>query len=298
VPLASPDAGKPGCTELSACGARLGDRAPRSPAANRRAGQCGRAHPLASLLDIQNAGLRAPQRPRHAVAHRRPEAHAGCARAARPAKVRASCHGRCMALATIPGGQAPPRPPAPLRGAVRALRAGARPCPLRPAGPPRSGWREERQPSRRRPAALGAHGHQHRTGAPPRLSCAARPPWGAFTRRRPAPGLAPRQAAAAGPGAAGVAAPPKASKAGGAARVKDRDRRGSARGPAGANRRGRTRQRAARSPVSPPAQEARQLLLVPCDARTMPACTAKRSPPQGRCAPRKRAVARIEAGDP
>ena len=45
------------------------------------------------------------------------------------------------------GGKAPPRPPAPLRGAVRALRAGARPCPLRPAGPRRSGWRAERQPS-------------------------------------------------------------------------------------------------------------------------------------------------------
>jgi hypothetical protein len=140
-----------------------GDRAPTSYRPQTGwLGRCGRAHPPAPLLAVPNAGLRCPHRPRQAVGHRRPEAHAGCARAARPAKVAASCHGRCMQLATIPGGLRRPRTPRPPAGG-RARAAGPVPrgharhgLPARPGCLTAPG--SARRGSRHRPAALSEHG--------------------------------------------------------------------------------------------------------------------------------------------
>jgi hypothetical protein len=110
----------------------------------------------------------------------------------------------------MPGGRnAPPRPPAPLRGVVRALRPrrGAMPATASQPAPLRTLAR--RAPgSRRRPAGLSAHGLRRGAGAPRAGFLRAPPPWGAVVRPAAAPWLAARSRLA--PAAAGRRAPHRA----------------------------------------------------------------------------------------
>ena len=70
-----------------------------------------------------------------------------------------ACHGGCMHRLNHTGGaKRPPETPRPPAAGVRALSTCGRPCPPRPAAPPRSDPCPSRQGARRSAAGLSAHG--------------------------------------------------------------------------------------------------------------------------------------------
>jgi hypothetical protein len=158
VRLASHDAGKPGCTEALGLGARQGgSRAHVLPPQTGWLGRCGRAHPplRASLFRMRGGAACTGRARPSAIAGQRRTRAAPAPRGRRrwPRPVTA---GACS-LRPYRGGFAAPEPPAPLRGAERALRGrclAATPatgCQPVPAASPRQKARGEAAGTGRQP---------------------------------------------------------------------------------------------------------------------------------------------------